>query len=115
MKKDVVPILQQLEVSLGRLVRLHGQEDNTACIAAIQRGYSPALRHLQRHIRLSTGFTHEVFFPDLTDPTAPQYWSKLEYCETEKQKEDWVTKELTPIKHAAALQLAGYTKGQLAP
>ncbi len=110
-KKDVVPIFQQLEVSLQRLVRFHGQEDNTACIAAIQRGYSPALRHLQRHIRLSTGFIHEVFFPDLTDPTAPHYWSKCDYCETAKQKGDWMTKELTPIKHAAALQLADYVKG----
>ena len=51
------------------------------------------------------------FFPDLTDPTAPQYWSKLDYCETKKQKGDWMTKELTPIQHAAALELAGYSKG----
>ena len=111
LKKDVIPILQQIEVSLGRMVKLVCMEDNTACIAAIQRGYSPALRHLQRHVRLSTGFAHEVFFPDLTDPTAPQYWSKLDYCETKKQKGDWMTKELTPIQHAAALQLAGYSKG----
>ncbi len=75
LKKDVIPILQQIEVSLGRMVKLVCMEDNTACIAAIQRGYSPALRHLQRHVRLSTGFAHEVFFPDLTDPTAPQNWS----------------------------------------
>ena len=85
-------------------------EHNAACIAAIQRGNSPALRHLQRHVRLSTGFAHEVFFPDLTDPTAPQYWSKLDYCEIKKQKGDWMTKELTPIQHAAALELAGYSK-----
>ena len=105
------PYSPTAEVSLKRLVRLHGREDNTACTAAIQRGYSPALRHLSRHIRLSTVFTHEVFFPDSTDPTAPQYWSKLDYCETEKQKGDWMTKELTPIKHAAALELAGYARG----
>ena len=64
-----------MEVSLGRLVCLRGLEDNTQFIAAIQRGYSPALRHLQRHCRLSLGFTHEVFFPDRTDPNAPLYLS----------------------------------------
>ena len=45
MKREVIPLLHQMEVSLGRLVRLRGLEDNTQCIAAIQRGYSPALRH----------------------------------------------------------------------
>ena len=90
--------------------RLQGQEDNTACVAAVQRGYSPALRHLQRHIQLSTGFTYEVFYPDLTDPTAPQYLAKLDYGATEKQKGDWMTKELPPIKFAAALELAGLSQ-----
>ena len=110
LKKDVIPILQQIEVSLGRLVKLQGQEGNTACVAAAQRGYSPALRHLQRHIQLSTGFTYEVFYPDLTDPTAPQYLAKLDYGATEKQKGDWMTKELPPIKFAAALELAGLSQ-----
>ena len=45
LKREVIPILHQIEVSLGRLVMLRGLEDNTQCIAAIQRGYSPALRH----------------------------------------------------------------------
>ena len=103
--------MHQMEVSLGRLVRLRGLEDNTQCIAAIQRGYSPALRHLQRHCRLSLGFTHEVFFPDKTDPEAPQYFSKLEYCDTNSQKGDWMTKESPPTKFQASLRLAGYQSG----
>ena len=79
-------------------------EDNTACIAAIKRGYSSAMSHC----RLSLGFSNEVFFPDKTDPDAPFYLSELIYCPTEVQKGDWMTKELTPVKFAAALQLAGY-------
>ena len=48
LRKEVIPLLQQMEVSLNRLVLLRGLEDNTACIAAVKRGYSPAMRHLQR-------------------------------------------------------------------
>ena len=110
LKREVIPTFQQTEVFLQRWVLLNSQEDNIQCIAAIQRGYSPALRHLQRHIRLSTGFTHEVFVPDRTDATAPQYPFELVYCETKQQKGDWVTKELPPIGFAAALELAGYVK-----
>ena len=108
LRKEVIPILQQIEVSLNRHVLLRGLEDNTACIAAIKRGYSSAMRHLQRHCRLSLGFSNEVFFPDKTDPDAPFYLSELVYCPTDVQKGDWMTKELTPVKFAAALQLAGY-------
>ena len=97
-----------MEVSLDRLVLLRALEDNTACISTVQRGYSPAMRHLQRHCKLSLGFTHEVFFPDKTDPDATFYLSELVYCPTDEQKGDWMTKELTPVKFTAALELAGY-------
>ena len=53
-------------------------------------------------------FFHEVFFPDRTDPDAPQHISKLEYCETSKQKGDWMTKENPANKFLACLKLAGY-------
>ena len=62
LKREVIPLLHQMEVSLGRIVCLRGLEDNTQCIAAIQRGYSPALRHLQRHCRLSLVFLMRYSF-----------------------------------------------------
>ena len=102
-------MLYQMEVSLNGMVMLRGLEDNTQCIAAIQRGYSAALRHLQWHCRLSLGFAHEVFFPDRTDPSAPQYKSKLQYCESAEQKGDWMTKKNPPKKFRACLELAGFT------
>ena len=66
------------------------------------------MRRLHRHCRLSLGFANEVFFPDKTDPDAPYYFSELIYCPTDVQKGDWMTKELTPVKFATALQLAGF-------
>ena len=108
LKKEVIPILHQIEVSLGRLVLLQCHEDNTQTIFAIRRGYSPALRHLKRHINLGLGFTHEVFYPDLSDSSAPKYWSSLVYCPTDEQLGDMLTKELPPIKFSAAIGAAGY-------
>ena len=108
LKKEVIPLLHQMEVSLKRMVILCGLEDNTQCISALKRGYSPSLRHLQRHSRLSLGFSHEVFYPDRTDPNAPQYLACLQYCETAQQKGDWMTMENVPNKFVACLKLAGY-------
>ena len=79
LKKEIIPILHQMEVTLGRPVKLVGKEDNTACIAAIKKGYSLALRYLQRHAQVSLGFTHAVFFPDLDNPEAPKYVAELTY------------------------------------
>ena len=110
LKKEVIPLLHQLEVSLGRLVLLQCQEDNTQTIAAVRRGYSPALRHLKRHVNLGIGFTSEVFYPDQADPRAPQYWASLVYCESKAQLGDWMTKELGPKDFQAAMLRAGYQK-----
>ena len=40
LKREIIPLLHQAEVTLKRAVKLVGKEDNTACIAAIKRGYS---------------------------------------------------------------------------
>ena len=79
LKRDVIPILHQIETTLGRPSKLIGKEDNTACIAAVRRGYSPALRYLQRHAQVSLGFVHEVFHPAWEDNAAPKYLSELTY------------------------------------
>ena len=50
-KREVIPILAQLEVSLNRKVKLAG------------KGYSPALRYLKRHSQCSLGFVNQIFFP----------------------------------------------------
>jgi len=111
LKKEVIPLLHQLEVTLQRLVLLVCREDNTQTIAAVRRGYSPALRHLKRHVNLGIGFTSEVFYPDRSDPEAPQYWSSLVYCESKAQLGDWMTKELGPKDFQNAFEKAGYRIG----
>ena len=95
LKKEVIPILHQLEVSLNRPVKLVGKEDNTACIIGIKKGYSTALRYLKRHAELSLGFTHEVFYPDRT-LSSSRYWAQLTYWDTKCHKGDWMIKELPP-------------------
>ena len=67
---------------LRRMIQVADLTNDSASMAAIWCGYNPALRHMQRHTRLSTGFAPEILLPDLTDPTAPQSWSKLDYGET---------------------------------
>ena len=51
LKKEVIPILHQLEVSLNRPVKLIGKEDNTACIIALKKGYSKTLKYEARRIK----------------------------------------------------------------
>ena len=106
LKKEVIPILEQLERYLRRSVKLVGNEENTQCIAAIKRGCSPSLRHLQRHCRTSLGFSYEVFYPDAD--SIVQYDSELRYCETAKQKGDWMTKALGRAGFIKAREAAGY-------
>ena len=107
MKREVIPLLHQLEVSLDRPVKLVGKEDNTACVAALKKGYSTALRYLKRHAELSLGFCHEVFYPDKTYG-APRYWAQLTYWDTKSHKGDWMTKELAPKAFEVAWRLAGF-------
>ena len=108
LKREVIPLLHQAEVTLRRPVKLVCKEDNTACITAIKRGYSPALRYLKRQAELSLGFSNEVFYPDATDSSAPQYWSELTYWDTKSHKGDWMTKELPPKDFEKACRMAGY-------
>ena len=107
LKREVIPILAQLEVTLDRPVKLVCKDDNVACIAAIKRGFSTALRYLKRHAGLSLGFLNEVFCPNKSDGP-PGYWSQLTYWESGLHKGDWMTKELNPNSFETAKRLAGF-------
>ena len=85
-----------------------GKEDNTACISAVKRGYSPALKYLPRHAQVILGFANEVFHPNWEDQAAPKYVSELSYWESKSHKGDWVTKELPPKGFKHALDLPGF-------
>ena len=109
LKREVIPLLAQLEVTLRRPVKLVCKEDNTACIAAVKRGYSTALRYLKRHANLSLGFVNEVFYPDKNSGKS-RYWAQLAYWESKAHKGDWMTKELAPSCFEKAKRLAGYAE-----
>ena len=111
LKREVIPVLDQLETSLKRFAKLVGNEDNTQCIAAIKKGFSSNLRYLKRHCRTSLSFAHEVFFPDPDDDDAPKYDSELKYIETKSQKGDWMTKPLDRKSFLFAREAAGYIRG----
>ena len=104
----MIPILHELEVTLGRPVKLVRKEDNTACIAAVKQGYSPALGYFQRHAQMSLGFCHEVFHPDWEDQAAPRHLSELTYLESKSHNGDWMTKESSPKDFQNAVSLAGF-------
>lgn len=106
LKREVIPTLEQLEISLNRPVKLICKEDNTQCIAAVKRGYSPSLRYLKRHTRCSLGFCHEVFFHD-PDEGVARYDAHLEYCPSADQQGDWMTKALDKGAFIAARTRAG--------
>jgi hypothetical protein len=106
LKREVIPTLEQIELLLQRTVKLVGKEDNTQCIAAVKKGYSPSLRYMQRHCRTSLGFAHEVFCHD-PDDGEPRYWSSLEYVSTKDQRGDWMTKQLDRAAFLSAREFAG--------
>jgi len=114
LKKEVIPILDMLEICLQRKVTLRMKEDNTQVISAVKKGYSPNLRHLQRHNRLSLAFVNEIFcskddpHPNPEASEAPEpYEAHVEYVETKLQKGNWMTKDLQRAEFIAAKIMAG--------
>ena len=108
LKRDVVHLLYQIEVTLGRLVKLVCKEHNQLCIAAVKRGYSPALRYIQRHAQVSLGFCHEIFHSDWEGDCASKYSAEMTYWESQSHKRDWMTKELSPKDFEKAKLLTGF-------
>ena len=113
-KADLIPIQLLVERFLGRPVVCRIQEDNTAAITAVRKGYAPTLRHLAKTHKTSLGFLHELLcFPE-DDPSTVKLSCKfddstgliyLHYRCTDEQKGDIFTKCLTPQKFRIALEL----------
>ena len=51
-KAKVFPMMELLEHSLGRPIRLRSSENNTQCLQVVETGVSPDLRHLPRTERI---------------------------------------------------------------
>ena len=93
LRRAALSTLDLVEIYLGRKVKLVVHEDNQACIKLVNKGYSPALRHLERTARCSIGFLHELFVEN--KETAET--CVLQYCPTLEQKGDLFTKALERV------------------
>ena len=73
-------------------------EDNSACVSAINKGYSLAMRYLKRTQKIDLGFLHEVLSSD-------NY--HLEKADTKIHKGDFFTKPLNIPAFREALNRIG--------
>ena len=85
-------------VMLGRPVDAVLNEDNQSTISVIKAGYSPQLRYLSKHHRVSLGLVNELCKHDDIS---------LVHIDTEKQKGDLMTKGLARPKHEPAMHMVG--------
>eukprot|EP00972_Heterocapsa_arctica_P071263 10526320-Heterocapsa_arctica.AAC.1 len=67
LKTEALPMLDPLSQALGRNVGLICLEDDTQCLAVVQKGYSAGLRHLERTERIALSVEYEQFFGDKKD------------------------------------------------
>ena len=97
LRMDGLPMVLLWEVLLNRRVRILVLEDNVGTIQAIEKGYSPALRHLPKTQKTSLDFLHYMFHVvKLVD---------IEYVATELQISDVFTKAVKVADWGKACQL----------
>ena len=91
-------MMELWSLMLDRKVKGVINEDNMSTITVIETGYSPQLRHLQKHHRISLGLVHEL---------CNQEDIVVQHVETSKQKGDILTKGLQRPKHDPACKMIG--------
>lgn len=95
-RESLVPIQHLWSIVLQRPMHAIIHKDNQSTITVIESGYSPQLRHLAEHHRISLGLVSELCKkPDI----------HLEHIETDKQKGDILTKGLQRPKHEPASEM----------
>ena len=86
-------------------IPLHIYEDNQACIAIVKKGFSAKLRRLAKTHRVNIASTCE--FVNTNDNVVPQY------CRTDDQRGDPLTKALPRQTWEHALFLLGISQQPL--
>ena len=98
LRESLIPIQSLWELMLQRPVDAVLHEDNMSTITVIEAGYSPQLRYINKHHRISLSLVSEFCkHPDI----------HLRHCETAKQKGDIMTKGLARPKHEPAMEMVG--------
>ena len=98
LRENLIPLMELWSIMLDRDVNGVIHEDNMSTIEVIKTGYSPKLRHIAKHHRISLGLTHELCQHDDID---------VRHCDTALQKGDMLTKGLARPKHDPACKLVG--------
>ena len=109
MREDALPLQDLVQLLLRKPVALVVKEDNTACIQAVRKGYSPSLRHMARTQRVSLGDLHETFEERQAEghDDGPVL---LQHQETKQHKGDVFTKYLDPTTYNNALRRLGVSR-----
>ena len=101
-----MPLQDLVQLLLRKPIALVVKEDNAACIQAVRKGYSPALRHMPRTQRVSLGDLHETFAEcQAQRPTDGPVL--LQHQDTKQHKGDIFTKYLDPTTYNDALTRLG--------
>ena len=101
---NAIPMLEVWESLIPR-ISLHIYEENQACIAIVKKGYSAKLRHLAMTHRVNVASTCEVVNANES--------VVLQYCRTDDQRGDPLTKALPLQKWEHALVLLGISQQPL--
>ena len=96
LREVLVPQMNLWRLLAGRVVPGAILEDNQSTITVANSGYSPQLRHLHKHHRISLGLVHDFIQHE---------YISLECIETANQKGDLMTKGLSGQKHQSAMDL----------
>ena len=98
LKDSAIPSQILWEALLQREVKIKLYEDNQAALRIIETGYSPKLRHIGKSQRVDIAFVSDC---------CAQCGVLPEYIATDKQKGDFLTKNLARDKFCKALDLVG--------
>ena len=100
LRQEALPVQEMFEALLGKRLMIRCKVDNTQAIAAVKKGYSKRLRHLNRMHRVSLGVINEL----LEDKQAAV---EVGFVPTAEQKGDIFTKALLPSAFVRATDVIG--------
>jgi hypothetical protein len=103
LRTELLPAQVLLEVILGRPVEAVLKEDNSATIVSCNKGYSPAMRYVNRTQRVSLGFINDILKKEEVPGEGKVV---LEKAPTLEHKGDMFTKAIdTSAKFKRALEM----------
>ena len=107
LRSELIPMQSLLQQILLMAIPGDLMEDNNSTIIAVNKGYSPAMRHLARTQRTALGLVHDVI---TEEPNPGEGRIGVLKADTDKHKGDMFTKELDPRAFLNALSMIRLTK-----